>query len=42
MQLISEIEGAFDINFQMDEIAEINKPQDLLDIIMTKKNNEPN
>lgn len=38
MQLVSEIESQFKINFEMDEISEINKPQDLLDLINKKQN----
>ena len=39
MQLISEIEGVFNINFEMDEIVTINKPEDLLVLIEKKNNN---
>lgn len=42
MQLVSEIESAFGVNFEMDEIVDINKPADLMGLIeerLTKKKN---
>lgn len=38
MQLVSEIESAFNVSFEMDEIAVINKPQDFITLIQKKKN----
>jgi len=38
MQLISEAESIFEVNFEMDEVVDINRPQDLLDLILKKKN----
>jgi len=38
MQLISEIESAFNINFDMDEIVDINKPSELVTLIERKFN----
>lgn len=36
MQLVSEIESAFKISFDMDEIVDINSPQDLVVLIEKK------
>lgn len=36
LQLVSEIEGSFKINFDIDEIAEIEKPSDFLKLIKNK------
>ena len=38
MQLISEIESSLKISFDMDEIVDINKPEDLVVLIEKKKN----
>ncbi len=38
MQLISEVESAFNVNFEVDEIVDINKPEDLI-ILLRKKQN---
>ena len=38
LQLVSEIENVFNLNFEMEEIAEINKPNDLLALIQKKQN----
>lgn len=38
MQLTSEIENAFKINFEMDEIVDINKPEDFVNLIIKKQN----
>jgi len=37
MQIISEIENAFGVRFEMDEVVEINRPKDLADLIAKKK-----
>jgi len=38
LQLVSDIESAFHISFQMDEIVDINKPEDLFILIQKKQN----
>lgn len=38
MQLISEVENAFSLSFEMDEVVEINKPQDLVKLVEKKTN----
>ena len=38
MQLISEIENAFSLSFEMDEVVEINKPEDLVRLVEKKIN----
>ena len=38
MQLVSELESFFKISFEMDEIVDINKPEDLAVLIEKKKN----
>lgn len=38
MQLISEIENAFSLSFEMDEVVEINKPVDLVRLVEKKIN----
>lgn len=38
MQLISKIEGKFGISFDMDEVADINSPEDLVSLVSKKKN----
>ncbi len=37
MQLISQIESDFGINFEMDEIVDINKPEDLVALVAKKQ-----
>jgi len=37
MQLVSEIETAYGITFEMDEIVDINTPQDLMTLVEKKK-----
>lgn len=39
LQLVSEIEGAFNINMEMEEIAGISKPEDFISIVLRKKQN---
>ncbi|MFA7676113.1 MAG: acyl carrier protein [Candidatus Shapirobacteria bacterium] len=38
LQLVSDIEDIFKINFEMDEISEISKPEDLLVLVVKKEN----
>ena len=38
MQLISEIENAFSLSFEMDEVVEISKPEDLVRLVEKKIN----
>lgn len=38
MQLVSEIENAFNLSFEMDEVVEINKPLDLVKLVDKKIN----
>jgi len=38
LQLTSDIESSFNIKFEMDDIVDIQKPKDLLDLIEKKKN----
>jgi acyl carrier protein len=37
MQLVLEVETAFNINFDMDEIVEISKPGDFIPLIEKRK-----
>jgi acyl carrier protein len=38
MQLISEVESVFKVSFEVDEIVDINKPEDLIILIQKKQN----
>ncbi len=38
MQILSEIESAFEVNFEMDEVININKIEDIINLIDKKKN----
>ena len=38
MQLFSEIESVFGVSFEMDEIIEIDKPEDVVSLIQKKQN----
>ncbi|OGD63345.1 hypothetical protein A2160_02570 [Candidatus Beckwithbacteria bacterium RBG_13_42_9] len=38
MQLVSEVESAFGITFEMDEVIEISKPEDFLLLIRKRQN----
>ncbi len=38
MQLISEIENSFSLSFEMDEVVEINSPEDLVKLVEKKLN----
>lgn len=38
MQLSSEIESAFGLSFEMDELIDINKPEDFVVLVQKKQN----
>jgi len=40
MQLISEVEGQFNVSLTVDEVTQIQSPKDILDIIAAKGKNE--
>lgn len=38
MQLLSEVESTFNVNFEIDEVINVNKPEDLVILIQKKQN----